>query len=283
MLLLKKYFSIILGLLLVSIAFNLFFLPNNFVSGGVSGLSIVVKQIFHVNESVFLFLMNTFLLLISFVFLGMEKTRNTILGSLLFPVFTFLTSDVVSFVSLEIDPFLIALIGGALSGFGYGLIFKQNYTTGGTDILNQLSEKYLKIPMSKSILFVDGTIVLLGCFTFGFVTMIYSLISLILISEISNRTQLGINKNRVLYITSFQVQEIHKYLTELGYDSTIVDFKGGYSKKNGKMLLSSIYEKDYFKVKEGITFIDPNAFIVATNAYELKNANVAIRKSILEN
>lgn len=277
MALFKKYFSVLLGLFLVAIAFNLFLSPYHFVAGGVSGLSILVKSLFHINESVFLLFANLFLLVLSFVFLGKEKTRNTILGSLLFPLFTFLTQDIATFVVLEIDPFLVAILGGGLSGFGYGLIFQQNFTTGGTDILNQIAEKYLKVPMSKSILFVDGTITFLGCFLFGFPNMVYSFVSLILISEISNRTQLGINKNRVLYITSLKVVEIKKYLRDYGYDSTLMDYKGGYSKIRGKMLMSSIYEKDYYRVKEGILLLDPNVFIVVTNAYELQNANVMIQ------
>jgi len=273
----KQYISLIIGLFLVAIAFNLFLSPYNFVAGGVSGLAIVIHKLTKINESIFMLVMNILLILISLKFLGKEKTKNTILGSLLFPVFTLITENISIWIPLELDPLLIAILGGAISGFGYGLIFKNNFTTGGTDILNQMTEKYLKIPMSKSILFVDGTIVLLGCITFGITTMIYSLIALILISELSNRTQIGINKNRVLYINSLKTEEIVKYLTKNNYDITLMDSKGGYTKKKNKIVMSSIHEKDYYKIKEGILIIDPAAFIIVTNAYEQKNANVTIR------
>lgn len=278
----KQYFFLILGLLLVAFAFNLFLSPYNFVAGGVSGLAIVVHKVFQINESLFMLVINMFLIGISLKFLGKEKTKNTILGSILFPVFTLLTEKISLLVSLDLDPLLIAILGGAISGFGYGLIFKNNFTTGGTDILNQMAEKYLKIPMSKSILFVDGAIVLLGCITFGIKNMIYSLISLILISELSNKTQLGINNNKVLYIHSKKQEEMIKFLTKNNYDVTLMDSKGGYTKKRNKMIMSSIHEKDYYKIKEGILVIDPEAFIIVTNAYEQKNANVTIRKKEIQ-
>lgn len=276
----KKYIYVIFGLFLVASAFNLFLSPYNFVAGGVSGLAIVIHNLFSINESLFIFIMNIILILISLKFLGKEKTKNTILGSILFPIFTILTENISTKIILELDPLLIAILGGSISGFGYGLIFKNNFTTGGTDILNQIAEKYMKIPMSKSILFIDGSIVLLGCFVFGLSNMIYSLIALILISTISNKTQLGINNNRLLYINSNKIPAIKKYLFECGYDATILDRTGGFTNKKGKMLMCSVEDRDYYKIKEGIKFIDEKAFIIVTSAYEQKNANVMIRKEL---
>lgn len=273
----KEYLEIIIGLALVAISFNLFLSPYNFAAGGVSGLAIVIHKLYNINESIFILVMNILLILISLKFLGKAKTKNTILGSFLFPIFTLLTQNISNIIKIEIDPVIIAILGGGLSGVGYGLIFKNNYTTGGTDILNQISEKYLKIPMSKSILFIDGFVVLLGCVSFGFINMIYSLIALILISEVSNRTQTGVNKNRMVYINSKNINEIKNYLMQLNYDSTIFNSEGGYTKEKRKLIMSSISEKDYYKIKEGILLIDPKAFIIVTNAYEQKNANINAR------
>ena len=275
----KKYISVIIGLFLVAISFNLFLSPYDFVAGGVSGLAIIIRKIFQINESAFILVMNILLILISLKYLGKEKTKNTILGSILFPVFTLLTENITKYLFIDIDPLLIALLGGGISGFGYGIIFKNNFTTGGTDILNQIAENYLKIPMSKSILFIDGSIVLIGCLIFGIEKMIYSLIALILISIISNKTQLGINKNRVLYIQSTKTEDVKKYLMNYGYDVTVMNSLGGYTKKKGKIIMCSVSRKDYYKIKEGVRVIDEKAFIIVTNAYEQKNANISIIKN----
>lgn len=276
----KKYFTILFGLLLTAIAFNLFLSPYNYVTGGVGGLSIVVHHLVPaINESVFIFIANLVLIVVSYLFLGKEKTRNTILGSLLFPFFVSITKEITSVIVLDLDPFIVACLGGILSGYGYGLVFQNNYTTGGTDILNQMMEKYFHIPMSKSILYVDGLIVFLGGFTFGVTNLMYSLIALALISYFSNNTQLGINKNRMLYITSSRVEDICSYLIREGYDATILHTQGGYSKRKRKILLSSVHENDYYRIRQDLLKIDPRIFIVVTSAYEQHNANLLVLES----
>ena len=125
----KKYLSILIGLLFIAIAFNLFLSPYNYVTGGVSGLSIVVNHLIDVNESVFMFIMNLVLIGVSYFFLGKEKTKNTILGSLLFPVFVSMTEGIGNVIVLDLDPFIVACLGGILSGYGYGLVFQNNYTS----------------------------------------------------------------------------------------------------------------------------------------------------------
>ncbi len=277
---LASYSVVILGLIIVAVSYNLFLANYNLVAGGVSGLAIVISKLFSIPDSVFILVANIVLLVLSYICLGEEKTKNTILGSILFPIFVSIFSFLPKYIPIEIDPLLVAIIGGSLSGLGYGLVFRQNFTTGGTDILNQMAEKYLKIPMSKSIIYVDGCICLLGWVAFGFTSMIYGLIALVLISIVSNRTQLGINKNRVLYITSQKQQEIKEYIHSFGYDVTMMNALGGYSKKKQKIIMSSIHEKDYYKMKEGIKIIDPSVFIVVTNAYEQTNANMKIRNKV---
>lgn len=277
----KTYTTVIAGLLLVALSFNLFLSPNNLVAGGVSGASILARELFGIKESVFIYIANFLLVLVSLRFLGIEKTKNTLLGSILFPVFISLTENISQRITFDLDILILAVLGGALSGIGYGLIFRNNFTTGGTDILNQIAEKYLKIPMGKSILMVDGPIVVLGLMVFGLEQTIYSLIVLILISTLSNRTMFELNKNRVLYIQTDKVKEIQDYLSKnFYYDTTIMNMIGGYTHKKKKMILCTVSQKDYYQIKEGILLIDSESFITVTKAYEQKNANKRLRSHI---
>lgn len=277
----KTYTTVIAGLLLVALSFNLFLSPNNLVAGGVSGASILARELFGIKESVFIYIANFLLVLVSLRFLGIEKTKNTLLGSILFPVFISLTENISQRITFDLDILILAVLGGALSGIGYGLIFRNNFTTGGTDILNQIAEKYLKIPMGKSILMVDGPIVVLGLMVFGLEQTIYSLIVLILISTLSNRTMFELNKNRVLYIQTDKVKEIQDYLSQnFYYDTTIMNMIGGYTRKKKKMILCTVSQKDYYQIKEGILLIDSESFITVTKAYEQKNANKRLRSHI---
>lgn len=271
----KKYGAVILGILLVALSYNLFFSPNNLDTGGVSGLAIVVKNLFFLNESNFILITNIVLLIISYFVLGKELTKNSLLGSILFPIFVRITSHVNDYIIIEnLEMIVIAVIGGSISGLGYGLLFKNNFTSGGTDILNQIAEKKFKVPMSKSMIYIDGCIVLLGGFVFGIEKMIYSIIALILISTLSNKTMLEINNHKVFYIQTKKPKEIKNYLTqELKYDVTIFDSIGGYSNSKSELILCSIRTKDYYKVNTGIQAIDPLAFITITENYESMNEN----------
>ena len=271
----KKYCTVTLGIFLVAIAFNLFLAPYNFASNGVSGLSIIVKRFTGISEGTFILASNIILIGISYNFLGCEKTKHSIIGSILFPIFVSITSPITNFIVIEnMDLLIISLLGGVISGIGYGLVYQNDYTTGGTDILNQLMEKYCKVPMGKSIIYVDGMVVLLGFITFGFTTMLYSMIVLFLISELSNRTMLKINHNQILFIQSKKIEEIKTLLTkEFTYDVTLLNTTGGYSKEKRKTLFCAISKKDYYMIKESILLIDKNAFITVVTAYETQNGN----------
>ncbi len=275
-----KYITVIFGLLLMAISFNLFQEPFNFAAGGVTGLSIILHKFINIDESIFIFIINQSLIIVSFLVLGKKKTINTILGSILLPILIKMTSFLSSIITLELDYILIAIIGGVLYGVGLGLIYKNGFTSGGTDILNQIMEVKYKIPIDKSIITVDGFIVVLSAIAFGIPSMIYSFIMLIIISYISNKTILELNQNKVLYIYTDEANKIKEYLTKsFNYDLTIFNTIGGFSKKRKHLYMCSVSTKDYYAIKEGILYIDPKAFIVVTNAYEQKNANVLIRQN----
>ena len=280
----KKYCTVTLGIFLVAIAFNLFLTPYNFASNGVSGLSIIVKRFTGISEGTFILASNIILIGISYNFLGWEKTKHSIIGSILFPIFVSITSPITNFIVIEnMDLLIISLLGGVISGVGYGLVYQNDYTTGGTDILNQLMEKYCKVPMGKSIIYVDGMVVVLGFITFGFTTMLYSMIVLFLISELSNRTMLKINHNQILFIQSKKIEEIKTLLTkEFTYDVTLLNTTGGYSKEKRKTLFCAISKKDYYMIKESILLIDKNAFITVVTAYETQNGNKSLKAHMKE-
>lgn len=274
----KRYGSVLLGLFFIAIAYNLFFVPYKLDTGGVSGLAIIVKELFFIDESLFIMIVNILLLILSYFYLGRELTKNTLVGSILLPIFIRITSNISKIITIiELEPILIAIIGGAISGFGYGLVFKNNFTSGGTDILNQIAEKKFKVPISQSMIYIDGAIVILGGLIFGIESMIYSIIALLLISNLSNKTLIGINSNKVFYIQTTNSKKVIDYLTnELKYDVTIFNSEGGFSKKKRKLILCSVKTVDYYKVKTGLELIDPNIFIVITENYESLNQNTMV-------
>ena len=163
-------------------------------------------------------------------------------------------------------------------GIGSGIVFKTGFTTGGTDILNQIFAKYFKVSIGTSMMFTDGLIVLAGGFFFGWTRVLYALIVLYIISLMVDKVVLGIASTKALYITTSEDEEIVDYLiNSLNLGVTIIETVGGYSNKKRKMLMSVIPTSEYFRVKEGIHEIDENAVIVATDAYQAEGTYGRIR------
>lgn len=275
----KKYLQIIVGIFITATVYNLFLAPYNLVNGDVSGIAIIARRFFYINESVFILVGNLLILLLSFYFLDWPKTKHSILGSLLFPLCVYLTTDIKNFIVItDLDPLLVAIIGGALNGFGNGLIFQNDYTTGGTDILEQLLVKFAKMPFSKAIIYIDGAIIVLSGLVYGMETLLYSLIVLILSSELTHRTMFKINRHQLLFVQSKKINKIKEYLqTQYVYDVTLLNTIGGYTQKKRKTLFCAVEKKDYYPIKEGILLIDPHAFITFVKAYETQNGNHTLR------
>ncbi|MEG0995229.1 MAG: YitT family protein, partial [Bacilli bacterium] len=229
------------------------------------------KELTGFEPATFIFISSSVLLIISFFALGKEKTAMSILGTLLFPLFVKLTADINMYLDIDTSNLLLtAIFGGVLYGFGAGLVFKAGFTTGGTDILNQIASKYLKISMGKAMLMTDGLIVLSGGFVFGFTKFMYALIILYLIGVITDKVLLGISESKAFYITTSKDEEVRDYIINvLGHSVTIFNVKGGYSNDKKTMLLAVIPTKEYFVLREGLREIDADAFFVVTDSYEV--------------
>ena len=268
----KELIEFIFGCFLVALAFNLFMSPNNLVAGGISGLSLVLKHFFGLNPSMIISISNVFLIILSFLLLGKEKTKMSILGSILFPVFVSMTEHLSTYISFkESEMILIAIFGGVLQGIGAGLIFRAGYSTGGTDILNMIISKIFKISLGNSMFFTDGTIIVIGAFVFGFNHLMYSLIILYLISTLTDKVVLGISDSKAFYIITSKEKEVKAFvINELKHGVTEFKAKGGYNLGNQTVLMSVIPTREYYKLKEGIHNIDKNAFFVAMDSYEVR-------------
>ena len=268
----KELIEFIIGCFLVALAFNLFMSPNNLVAGGISGLSLVLKYFFGLNPSMIISISNVFLIILSFLLLGKDKTKMSILGSILFPFFVSMTEHLSTYISFkESEMILIAIFGGVLQGLGAGLIFRAGYSTGGTDILNMIISKIFKISLGNSMFFTDGTIILIGAFVFGFNHLMYSLIILYLISTLTDKVVLGISDSKAFYIITSKEKEVKDFvINELKHGVTEFNAKGGYNSENQTVLMSVVPTREYYKLKEGIHNIDKNAFFVAMDSYEVK-------------
>lgn len=268
---LKRYFELVIGILLIAIAFNLFLLPNELVFGGVSGLSIIVSKFITIDASTFIMIASLLLLVVSFLVLGKNDTKASIVGSILFPIFVNITANIGEYIKLDTGNVLLsAVFGGIIYGFGAGLVFKAGFTTGGTDIINQILSKYLHMSMGNAMLISDGLIVVLGGFFFGATKLMYALIVIYIIGLMTDKVLLGISNSKAFYIITNEDEKIRDYLlNELHHGVTIFSVKGGYTHKKDEVILCVVPTREYYRVKEGIHEIDSEAFFVVCDAYEV--------------
>ncbi len=272
--LVKRYALLVVGCFIVALAFNVFFLQYNIVCFGVSGLSIVVNK-FGINANMFIYISNIILLILSFIMLGFKQTKNSIVGSLVFPLMVTLTSYLVPYIKLgNIELIVVAICGSVLTGIGYGIVFKTGFTTGGTDIVNQIISKYTKISIGKSMLLVDGLVVLSAKLAFSWEIVLYGYIVLYIISYLTDKVVLGISNSKAFYIVAKKEkeQEIREFLLHIdGVGTTLINAKGGYSENKQMLLLAVVPTRQYFVVKEGLKQIDENIFFLVCDSYEVSN------------
>lgn len=271
----KRYFMLIMGCLIVAFSFNLFFLRYNIVCFGISGVSIVLSK-FGVNPSLFIFIANVMLMVISYFVLGKEDTKSQIVGALVYPILVELTSKITSYIDLgDVEMVVIAILGGVFAGIGYGLIYKSNFSTGGTDVIIGIICKYLKISMGNAGLIVNGLIVIMGKFAFSWGTILYGIFVSYLISVFTDKVLLGISKSKAFYIVANKDKDdmIRNFLVSLPeVGTTVIDAEGGYSSDEQTLLLAVVPTRDYFIVKEGLREIDKNIFFLVCDSYEVSNS-----------
>ena len=221
----KNILMIIIGTLICALSYNIFMVPHNILPGGVSGIAIIINEFFDFNRSIFILITSSILLIVSLFFLGKESTAKSVLGSFLFPLFVYLTESIIIKNHIMSNNMLLSsIVGGVTFGFGLGLVFKEGYTTGGTDIINKILNKYLYVSMGTGMLIIEGIILIIGSFVFGFDILMYSLITLYLSSGIIDKVILGISQNKSFYIITSEPKKVSEYImNELKHGVTILE------------------------------------------------------------
>ena len=263
----------VFGVFLYALCFNTFLIPNDLVVSGFSGVAIVTQRLFGWNPQVFIYVTNFILLGVSFIFLNWKTTKKNIVGSIMFPLMITITTPVANFLNDKLigDDFIIILLFSIiLYGVSSGLIYRSGFSTGGSDIIMQIINKYIKAGESKAMIVANSLIILLGMIVFGFDKGVYSFIILITSTYFIDKIMFGISDSKVFYIYTKKVRKIKKLILEdFKTGLTIIPSRGGYSKKRGHMIMCVVGNQDYYKFKERILEIDPNAFIIINKCYEV--------------
>lgn len=276
----------IIGAFLLAINYNLFLEPNNLVIGGLSGLAVLFKKMFSWNATIFIYVATALLIVIGLFLLEKKDIFKGMFVSLLYPFFITFTLPLCNIIGkyLEFkDTVLVALVSSILFGFANGIIYKAGFNTGGSDVLMKIINKYGKIPEGRATFIMNIIIVIAGGFVFNINNVAYSAIILYLSSIIIDKMLIGVSTTKLFYIKTTKIDEVKQFIIkELKTGVTVINVEGGYSSKKGKMLMCVVDNKDYYLFKESVLEIDPKAFFIIDDCYEVTGGFKRERINLIE-
>lgn len=270
----KEILVIVVGTLFMACAVNLIYEPIGMVTGGISGLSIVVKRLTDMlwGRPVPVWLSNLVLNIPIFMaamrIKGKHYIGKTLMANVLFSAWML----VIPIVLIQQNDYVLAVVvGGVLNGVGLGIIFARGYSTGGTDLLSTVCHHVLPQYTVAQILFVlDSVVIVAGAFLFGIRVAVYATCAVYLSSRIIDRIVEGLRFAKMVLIISEKYQHIgEQVLHGMDRGVTVVDVQGMYTGKAKKALLCVVGKKETHKISKLVTKIDPNSFLIISDIREV--------------
>lgn len=263
------YFLMVLGAFIMGFAIKNIYDPLNLVTGGVSGLAIIIKS----KAGIPLWLTNTLLnvplFLASYRIKGWRFIKRTLVSTIALSLSLYVIPEIV--LMPADDMLLSALFGGLISGVGSGLVFMTQATTGGTDMLAALLQKampHYSVPQIMEVL--DAAIVLMGAAVFGIRPALYALIAIYAVTRMSDGILEGMKFSKMVYIISDRFREISKAIMEqMDRGVTGLEAEGMYSGNNKMMLCCVVSRKEISQIKEIVREYDPRAFVIVSDVREV--------------
>lgn len=268
----KSLLLVTLGTVVLSIGVYFFKFPNNFSTGGVSGISILLGRLVpFLSPAVTMWAINIILLLVGFVFLGRGFGLMTAYCSMLYSFITWLFERFFPMDKPFTDqPFLELCFAMMLPAVGSAILFNCNASSGGTDIVAMILKKYTSLDIGKALLISDALIAFSACFVFGIRTGLFSLLGLIIKAFVVDSVIESINLCKYFSIVTSHPDEICDYIIhEIKRSSTLVDAVGAYSHEDRKVIMVACKRGEAVKLRSYIKSVDPKAFMFITNTSEI--------------
>ena len=259
---------IIAGCLCMALSVDIFLDPNNVVPGGFTALAMFANRLWGWPVGVTLFALNVPFLIIAMRVIGLGFGPKTVLAAALVSFFIDVLRPYVPVVRDE--PLLYILYGGLLYGFGMGLVFRADATSGGTEIPAKLLEHYRGIRLSSSLLGMDVVILGLAAFFFGLAPALYALIAAWVMARVIDMLETGLNAGNVAFIITTQPEAVRAgILAQLDRGVTILRGEGGYSGSQRIILFTAVNRRQVATLRELVSQADPDAFVVISPSNEV--------------
>lgn len=289
----KSFYKILLDILVIvlgnaSIALSVafFVIPNKLLVGGTAGIAVAINAFWGVPEELVIHILIYTLFVAGAIVLGKEFFLKTITSTIVYPVLLTLANDLYEIIPtdmIQMDTLTSIICAGVLVGFGIGIVYRRNASTGGMDIIPLIINKYTGIPLHILLLLVDGLTVLLGVIAYGLQASIYGVISVVLCSFVIDKTiLLGAKQVKQVQIISQESEKIlAKILEDMDRGCTIVESRGGYTNEKRDMLMVVVPINQYRTLIDVVHSIDKSAFVIISDINEIRGRGFTLERKHL--
>ena len=246
----KEFALITIGIFLVAISVVYFFEPNNIAAGGITGLAIVINHyIPFISIGPLVLMMDAILFIVALIVLGAKFGAKTIYSSFLLSTSMWIMQTFIP-INITNDLILATIFGTLISAVGMAIVFNANASTGGTDIIAKILNKFFHIEIGKSLLIVDFLVTLLGAVTFGINIGLYGLLAVIINGVVIDNIIAGFKTKSEITIISEKNKEISKFiLDDLERGCTFIKGIGGFTGKDTSILYTVLDRNEFIKLK----------------------------------
>lgn len=263
--------SILVGNALLALSVAAFILPHGIITGGVTGIGILLNRFLPVDVAVFVLILNLMALVLGYVVLGKKFVLTTVGSSLLYPVLLGLIQQIPGIDAVTENTLLAALFSGGLVGIALGLVLRVGASTGGVDVVNLVLHKWLHVPVSVFVYLTDFLILGGQALFSNPEQILYGIVLLVLETLVLNRVMLlGQSQIQILAISSRYEEIRRRLLTELSAGVTMLLIETGYTGERQEGVLCVIPPRKLYDAKELIHSIDPEAFLTITQIKEVR-------------
>ena len=268
---LQPIITIILGAAIYAFGLTYFVVPYHLFEGGATGITLIAYYLFKIPVSLMNLLINIPLFILAWKIFGPKTLYSSLLGSISLSVWLAIFERIPLHIDLQGDLIIVALVSGVLLGVGLGIIFNAGGTTGGSDIVARILNKYTNISIGKLLFGIDFFILMLILIIFQDLRLVtYTLLFDFIIARVIDFIgEGGYAGKGFMIITQYPDQLAKEINDELGRGVTFISGQGYYSKKDLKIIYCIVGRNEIVKMKDMIHKIDPQAFITITEAHEI--------------
>lgn len=279
-----EYLGLAFGSIIISLGLVFFLIPNKIAPGGVSGLAIVFYHLFKLPVGMIMLIFNIPVFLIGLKVLGKQFGPRTIFSFVLVSISTDVCDKVLRLPSTTDNLLLSSIFGGIVLGLGLGIVFRFKGTTGGSDIVGQIINKYCNISVGIGILIVDFFVISFAGFAFRNINLaFYGFISLYFCIKIVDLILDGFDYAKCFYIITEKREEIIEAITrDMDRGGTEIKGVGFWTKKDRNILFTVVTRKEVATLRQIVKRIDPKAFVIIANVHEVVGEGFRLRVKQVE-